>query len=149
MAAKPRSIRQLMQKQSTLKPLYAEVRLQKQLLSQVQSLLPANLARHCREARLNGSVLSLFTDTPVWANKLRFLAPKLLSSLRGDYPALGSIVVKTHVAQRAEPISIRRHKFVANRSDKASAYVAESAGSVSSPALSQALLRLARALRKT
>jgi len=147
MAAKPRRINQLFQQQSALKSLYAEVQQQQQLLALVRQTLPPNLAEHCCEARLRGTVLTLFTDTPVWASKLRFITPRLLSELRSQFPGLASISVKTQVAQRRRPVRPRR-KNAARHSDRAAATVDDGADSVTSPALRFALKRLARALRK-
>ncbi|TNF57176.1 MAG: DUF721 domain-containing protein [Gammaproteobacteria bacterium] len=58
---------------------------QHQLLVAVQTQLAPSLAQHCRFADLEEGRLTLVTDSPVWAARLRFLAPELLAALRGSW----------------------------------------------------------------
>lgn len=144
MPAKPRKIKQLLQNGSDLKQIYAEIRQQQQLLALVRKSLPPGLARHCSGARLRGTVLNLFTDTPVWVSKLRFQAPALLSALRRQQPGIASISVRAEAPQR--PITSRRKAPPARHSNQAAATIADSVDSVSDSALRTALQRLARAV---
>jgi len=146
MPAKPRRVTQLLQHDSALKPLYSEIQRQQQLLAQVRKSLPPSLAAHCCGARLDGSVLHLLTDTPVWVSKLRFQAPALLGTLRRRHPALASIKVRCDKPQRSA--GRRRAVPRARHSNQAAKRVGESAEGISNPALRIALLRLARALRE-
>ena len=146
MPAKPRQIKQLLQHNEGLRPLYAQIRQQQQLLSLVRSSLPPTLARHCADASLTGSVLQLFADTPVWVSKLRFQAPSLLSSLRRQHPAIASISVRCQKPQR--PLGRRGAVPSAHHSNRASATIAQSIDMVSDSTLRAALLRLARAVRE-
>ena len=146
MPAKPRRVTQLLQQDSALKPLYNELQRQRQLLALVRKSLPPSLAAHCCGARVDGSVLYLLTDTPVWVSKLRFQAPALLSTLRTRQPALASIKVRCDKPQR--PSGRRRAVPRARHSNQAAARVGESADGISNPALRLALRRLARALRE-
>ena len=146
MPAKPRRITQLLQHDSGLKPLYSEIQRQRQLLALVRKSVPPSLAAHCCSARIDGTVLYLVTDTPVWVSKLRFQAPALLSALRTRHPALASIKVRCDRPQR--PTGRRRAVPRARHSNQAADRVGESAEGISNPALRLALLRLARALRE-
>jgi len=146
MPAKPRHIQQLLSQDSTLQPLFAQVQQQRHLLASIRQTLPPNIARHCSAACLNGTVLNLFTDSPVWVSKLRFQSPQLLSKLRAHHPGIASIAVSCNApvkssANRAKPPKARRSDFAAES-------VSESARSISSPTLQAALRRLALALRE-
>lgn len=145
--SKPRRISQLLNQQGTLGALSVEVSRQQQLLGNVQAALPAKLAAHCNAARLQGGVLKLFTDTPVWLSKLRFQAPGLLSRLRADYPGIASISVRCKAPKRG----ISRAKVPAPRrphSRQAATTVGQSAAGITDPALRYALVRLAKTLDK-
>jgi hypothetical protein len=146
MPAKPRRIRQLLAQNDTLKSLYSQVQQQQQLLAAVRKALPPNLARHCSAASLNGGVLNLFTDSPVWISKMRFLAPKLLSKLRSQHPGIASIAVRCEAPTKS--ISRRPKLPAARHSNAAARSVKDSAEGVSNPALRAALQRLAQALRE-
>ena len=144
MPSKPPRIRQLLTQNKVLQPLYAQIQQQQQILRQVRQVLPPNAARHGSAAHLNGTVLNLFTDSPVWVSKLRFQTPALLSSLRSQFPAIASINIRCDTPQRS--LSERRKLPAAKRSHQASNTVENSAKNTANPALRAALLRLAKAL---
>lgn len=146
MPSKPRRIRQLLTENSALEPLYARALRQQRILSQVRRLLPPNMARHCSAAVLNGSVLSLFTDSPVWVSKFRFQAPQLLSELRAEHPGIANIAVRCETPQKS--LSAREKLPAARRSDPGSAAVSATAANISDAPLRSALLRLAKRLRE-
>jgi len=147
MPRKPRPINQWLQAQSSLKTLQLQIELQQELLLQVHASLPAKLAKHCSSAQVQGSALILFTDTPVWASKLRFLSPQLLSKLRASHPGIASVSVKLAVVQRQSPVPKKVRRLV-RRSNVAADIVDNSKAGISSPALRSALGRLAKALRE-
>lgn len=146
MPVKPRRIQQLFVQNSVLKPLYEQVQRQRQVLAAVRKTLPPNMARHCNGAHLDGTVLNLFTDSPVWVSKLRFQAPALLSKLRSRYPGIASIAIRCESPQKA--LSERAKLPPARHSNAASQSVSDSVEGISNPALRAALLRLARTLRE-
>ena len=47
------------------------------LLRDIRRALPAPLDEHCLHASLDAGVLTLVTDSPAWASRLRFFAPEL------------------------------------------------------------------------
>jgi hypothetical protein len=49
----------------------------------VHDLLPPPLDEHCRVMSLRGDALVMAVDSPVWAARLRFHAPKLVKQLAG------------------------------------------------------------------
>jgi len=60
----------------------------------LQSNLNATLSKHCRVINLRKSTLVIAVDGPVWANKIRFELPELLSNFRNSgYLGLANIEV--------------------------------------------------------
>jgi hypothetical protein len=51
--------------------------------SMVRELLPPPLDEHCHVMSLRGDALVMAVDSPVWAARLRFLAPELVKQLAG------------------------------------------------------------------
>ena len=50
--------------------------------AQLQALLPADLADHCRVADLSNACLTIQVTSASWATRLRFMAEDLLPSLQ-------------------------------------------------------------------
>lgn len=57
---------------------------QERLLDRLRNQLDPHLAPHCLHARLADGRLTLVTDTPAWASRLRFQARDLLRALSSD-----------------------------------------------------------------
>jgi len=146
MPFKPRRVQQLLAQNDTLKTIYLQTQQQKKLLAEVRKTLPSQMARHCSAATLNGTVLTLLTDSPVWVSKMRFQSPNLLTALRSQHPGIASISVRCEAPLKPGPQNSRRP--AARHSDRAAAWVDSSAGDIENPALRSALLRLARALKE-
>ncbi len=146
MPFKPRRVQQLLAQNDALKPIYAKTQQQQQLLAKVRKTLPAQMARHCKAAILNGTVLNLLTDSPVWVSKMRFQSPNLLTALRPRHPGIASIKVRCEAPLKPGPQY--RKRATARHSNRAANWVDSSAGDVENPALRSALLRLARALKE-
>ena len=147
MPRKPLTIKKLMRSKSGLRDLQKQINLQQQLLSQVKAALPEKLAKHCISTQIQASTLVVFTDSPVWASKLRFLSPQVLSQLRSQHPGLSNLAVKLSITQRASPLPEKKRRL-AQKSDVAASIVGDSAAGTLNSALRSALERLSRALRK-
>lgn len=143
MAHSPKSVRHLLKDKPTLKILELEISAQKALLAEVRRLLPGELADHCIAAQQRGPQLVLHVDSPVWATRLRFLAPRLLELLCSEYTGLQDVRVKLLVP-RAAP---RAQPRPARRSDVGAAIIHESAADTKHAALRKALERLSLALK--
>lgn len=144
MAHSPKSVRHLLKDKPTLKILELEISAQKALLAELRRLLPGELADHCIAAQQRGPQLVLHVDSPVWATRLRFLAPGLLELLRAEHPGLHDIRIKLLVPRgqrRAQPRPARR-------SDIGAAIIHQSAADTKHPALRKALERLSLALKR-
>ena len=86
-----RDIRRLLGTQGVLKQLQNQLARQQALTEQVRSMLPAPLNEHLSAAVLIDEKLSLLVASPVWASRLRFLAPQLMRQLRQQGLALSQI----------------------------------------------------------
>ncbi|MEK6748469.1 MAG: DciA family protein [Pseudomonadota bacterium] len=99
------------------------------------------LARHCHVGHWNGHCLTLWADAPVWATKVRYLAPQLINKMR-VYKGLGQlseIKVKVQTAGVAvKRVTVKPPPL----SPRAALDMQESAQVVADPKLKAALLRL-------
>lgn len=113
------------------------------LLSAVREQIPAELANACYHAQIRNRVLLLHLETAAWASRLRYLAPKLLSALRREYPGLKSIQVRVRPSGTGRPA--RRQ---ARLSAPAREALAKAADGLTDTRLSAALARLSKLGRK-
>lgn len=111
------------------------------LSHRVQACLPADLAEHCRVIGLRDGCLRLTTETPAWAARLRFQAPRLIQQLRQR----GAVVLHT-VQVQITPTAARRE--APTRKPRMTAENArlleQTARAIEDPGLARALGRLAR-----
>ena len=108
MASKPRHIGRILQHQDALASLYQKIRQQQDLLAVVRGELPKPLGEHCLSAVLDGAILALSTDSPVWSAKLRFHTPRLLSQLRKAHPGIANIRIRVAGNRLARATPTRR-----------------------------------------
>lgn len=66
-------------------PLLVLIDQQRQILRAVRAKLASPLDNHCLHASLDEGKLTLVTDSPAWASRLRFFAPDLIDALGLDY----------------------------------------------------------------
>lgn len=144
MAHSPKSVRRLLKDKPTFKRLELEISAQKALLNRVRRFLPDDLGSHCVAAQMREHQLVLHTDSPVWATRLRYVAPQLVSLLKTEDPSLCGIKVKL-ILTRSSP---RRRLPAAQHSDFAAAIIHESAEDTKQPQLREALKRLSIALKR-
>jgi hypothetical protein len=147
MASKPRHIGRILQHQDALASLYQKIRQQQDLLAVVRGELPKPLGEHCLSAVLDGAILALSTDSPVWSAKLRFHTPRLLSQLRKAHPGIANIRIRVAGNRLARATPARRPPR-GGHSDLAASIVARAASDTSDSTLRQALQRLAKAMRE-
>lgn len=146
MAKRPSRINQILGK-SGLKKLLAKIRRQQALLELVRQQLPANVAKHCTDLHMQGTSITLFADSPVWASKLRFLAPNLLSQLRKNNPGIANLNVHSVPARHSKTTQKRRPHRTARHTQQGAATIDQSARSISHPGLKKALQKLATAVK--
>jgi len=108
--------------------------------------LDPSLASHCRLTNIRDNVLIITADTPGFGHKLRYLAPQILSFVRQNPQWSGIKSIETRVI----PESDSPHSSVTQSILPLPSLSAESAEQIhttaltlSAPALSEALLKLA------
>lgn len=74
-------IRRHLRASQPIAALLDEVERREQLLSEIRTHLPADIARHCHQASLLAGELTLCVDSPVWVDRVRFLCSELIASL--------------------------------------------------------------------
>ncbi len=146
MRAKPRHVAAILRQQPQLANLITRSRQHRELLAQVRNTIPADLAAHCNGATLNGNVLHLQVDSPVWGARLRYHAPQLLSSLRTRQPGLASIKVQTRVPRPARASRSKPRHALLRRSRHAAEHLQQAARTIGDEGLCHALQRLAKTL---
>jgi hypothetical protein len=111
------------------------------------SVLDQPLIDHCRLARCDAEQLIIQVDSPVWASRLRYYVPTLLTELKQNIPSLqGLKTIKIHVAP-APPAPAVKPPPQRALSETAAGYINDVAESVADPALRAALQRLGRPRR--
>ena len=108
----------------------------------VQDLLPLPLDEHCRVMSLRGDTLVMAVDSPVWAARLRFHAPKLVKQLAGIQTAkLRTVQVRVRPVD--PPPAARQMPRAPGLSAGNALALEQTAQGVSDAGLKAALLRLA------
>ena len=143
MARSPRPVRRLLKDKPTLRLLELEISARKALLNQVRRLLPENIARHIVAAQKREQDLILHTDSPVWATRLRYNGPQIISLLKSADPSLRNVKVRVFVSRTPT----RRRIVPVRHSDIAAAIIHDSAIDTKQPELREALERLSLALK--
>lgn len=108
----------------------------------VRRVLAAELRPHCLHATLEGGRLCLLTDSPVWASRLRFVAPELLVALG----AQGTVAteVRVRIAPAAgQGSGMGGERAAARLSQATVAHLRVAAATMEDADLAAALLRLA------
>jgi hypothetical protein len=108
----------------------------------LQELLPEPLNAHCRLLAIREETLVLAADSPVWAARLRFHAPQLVTQLRHTQSVkLRTIRVRVRPPERNVATEHRKTTIQCSKESKAS--LQQVAQTISDPGLKTALLRLA------
>jgi len=80
---KPQTINHLLnQPQGDIKALMDQLTKIKTINNSLHQSINPTLSQHCRVVNIRKSTLVLAVDSPIWANKLRFQIPELLSYFR-------------------------------------------------------------------
>jgi hypothetical protein len=101
---KPRSLAELITQR--LPGLVSEAREQSIFLAYVRGKLTPELAERLCGAQQQEAQLVLFTESAVWAARLRYALPEVADHIRNDFPAIRQTVVR--VMPRAGSSSTRR-----------------------------------------
>lgn len=113
--------------------------------------VPGPLAEHVRPVRYAQGVLSLRTDSPVWASRLRQFEPQLIGQLRSEEYLRGLRALRLRVDPSGTalppptPGATRRRRAVPARPSKqAAAAIRSTAEAIADPELRAALQKLAK-----
>ena len=114
------------------------------LQRELERILPPELIGRCRVAGMEKGILCVQTDSPVWANRLRFLATQIVDQLQGGGPFRELHSLKISVCALPDNPPPSRMK---RNGDTDSAELLRSASRhQSSPKLQKSLQRLARGI---
>ena len=139
---KPLTIKKLLGS-GPLASLLAKARALTVLDAQVRDLLPAPLQPHTQVLAIHDQTLILAADSPVWAARLRFHAPKLVKQLsKSQTVTLRTVRIRVRPSEKTTTSPVKVHS--GNRQGRLrAASLKQAALSVSDPQLKSALLRLA------
>lgn len=122
-------------------PISLKARQLADLGQRVQACLPAELAGQCRVIGLRDGCLRLATDTPAWAARLRFQAPRLVQQLRQrGAVTLHSVQVQISPAATPRTPPTRKPRMTTENAR----LLEQTARAIEDPGLARALTRLAR-----
>jgi hypothetical protein len=133
----------LVASQTSLNRLVKQLSAQQALTQKIRQLLPAPLDAQLKTVVLQQGRLALFVSSPVWANRLRYLLPKLQMQLKNK--GIHSTELHTNIIP---DVSTKPTKTLKpNRptlSQAAGSQIQETAKTISDPSLRAALERLGR-----
>ena len=137
------SVSKLLARDGRLQSLLRRAEAVESLNALVRGHLAAPLDQHCRVANLKNGVLTLQTESPAWAARLRYTVPQLLAALRAD-PRLESAFTTIRVSVVPQQVRRDRPGRRASLSSRSADSLRAAAEGMSDPRLAAALRRLAR-----
>ena len=124
--------------------LLARARKLQELDAQVHAMLPVALQPHCHVLSLHDRILVLAADSPVWAARLRFHAPKLVKQLsRQQVVAVRTVRIRVRPPDKTMTSNSKSVRDQHQGHLRAAA-LKQAAQTISDPRLKSALLRLSR-----
>ena len=112
------------------------------LAHQVRACIPSSLRPHCTGVSLQGDCLVIFTDSPAWSARLRYLAPELLQELGQPGNSLRNVRIRVLPPAAVETPAAAPRK--AHMSQAGAETLERTARSIGDAPLSAAFLRLSR-----
>ncbi len=146
MARIPKNLSDLLHRsQGQLGHLVRRIQRQQSLLLQVKAQLPPEVHPHCLHSEISGGDLTLFMDTPAWANRAQFLGSDLIekldeTGLRGIHRLRVRVLPQQGASSRG-----RRRKITL--STQSAALIESTAKTIEDNSLRASLLKLARRRR--
>lgn len=111
------------------------------LQRRIRRALEPDLRPHCLHATIEGGRLTLVSDSPVWASRLRFGAPGLMAALAVEGPAVTEVRVRVAPQAAARPEPARQPAVTLSAGTVA--HLLGAAEAMEDPDLAAALRRLA------
>ena len=137
-----KSVQKLLSRQGTLAQLKEQLMAQQSLTEEVRKQLPEPLNRQLQGAVLKARRLTLLVSSPVWASRLRYLAPQLQRQLRQSGLAVDQVVPRIVPEQGKAPP--KRRTRARPLSAQNAELLRQTAKSLESGPLQEAMLRLSR-----
>lgn len=106
MKSRPKKINGILSNSHHLSKLIQISRQQEQILYTIKQLLEPQIAQHCISAHYSTQCLKLFTDSSVWASRLRFQSRSLAKQLAAHN------LVTRKIDVRVIPKSLKQATFV-------------------------------------
>jgi len=141
MTKKPRSLLNVVKNSGQLGHLARMLNKQQALLEQIQQLLPAPINKHCIHARISGNRLILHTSSPVWATRLRFHAPEIISAIKKQAPSVKNVDIRIILPEVIRP----GRPGLGSLPEQTSRIIEKLADSIDDEAIQAALKRLCNA----
>jgi hypothetical protein len=114
--------------------------------------LPPECDNHYAVTSIRQQELVIMADSPVWATRLRQLAPQILDLIKRELSQVQHVQIKSRIATAARPAtatsSVAATPVKRQLSQRASQQIRSAAACISDEALKTALLKLARHQRK-
>jgi hypothetical protein len=136
-------VKQYLASDSVLTSLQARLVAQNTLKERVQKLLPTPIDEQIESAVMQSRTLTLWVNSPVWASRLRYLAPQLLRQLKQEGFILDRIQPRIQVAETRKQIRRRIGRKIQLSHGSAEA-LRHTADSLQDRPLREALMRLSR-----
>jgi hypothetical protein len=136
-------VKQYFASDSALNSLKARLAAQNTLKERVQKLLPTPIDEQIESAVMHARTLTLWVNSPVWASRLRYLAPQLLRQLKQEGFILDRIQPRVQVQESHKPLRRRIGRMVQLSPESAEA-LRHTADSLQDRPLREALMRLSR-----
>ena len=121
--------------------LVQKTRYHQRLLATVQAHLPPDLRAHCSGATTVGGQLLLFTESSVWATRLRYQQRDLIERLRA-HAYLPISAVRIQVTPSAQTLTSARRPLQLSHANAAT--IRKAAAAIADSDLQAALRRLAK-----
>ena len=138
---RPLLVTELLATNPRLHRLLPILELDRRRLQEVRRQVGTLAASHCLGCHLQGDTLTVYVDSPVWADRLRFQAPTLASALRPEAPNLRRIRTAVMLDPTTPPLP-----RPARRSARAARTLREAAAAQGDTRIAAALQRLGEAL---
>ena len=145
MPSQPLLVKQLLQfKVESYSSIQHELNQHKRWLQAIKCELPSFLSEHCIDCTKNGKSLILYTDSPVWATRLRFHQSIILASLQQSCNlSIKKIHIRIFVGAKTNRAKVRPPKYPSQNIVK---LIGNTAESIHDKTLKKSLLNLTKTL---
>lgn len=144
MPYKPRPIKRLLNENAGLRNIQETIFYQNELTNTIRSLLVSPLHNHIASAQIERGILTIYTDTPAWAARLRFQVGNLVQELRPRYPALKTAKIRVLQISNKPKQPLQK----ARKSSAAARIIHNNALNTKDLTLREALERLSNSLKQ-